>query len=207
MNYPFVDSNKAFKSDRKPFQELAKTDSPFDDGFPNRLPHVIAFDFDAITRKVCAYRSSREKKLLHSADALLIFESDESAYAEAKKNTYCFIEFKNQKVENIQSIKEPGDNDLMMKAFDSLSVCAMTFSYDSSMADLQRDSVFIVVYPKQDYSVRFLDALNELSSDKGEKKPLWKLDKLQDAGFFSKVLTIDDEEFGRLPFIGSAVEM
>lgn len=198
MNYPFANSNIVFQDDRKPFRELAETDSPFDKDFPNRLPHVMAYDLDAIKEKVCVYRSSR--KLLHSADALVIFQLEEALDAGAKKIRYCFVEFKNQKADNIQSVKDPDDNDLMMKAFDSLSVCAMTFTHGIPMAELQQKSMFIVVYPKQDYSVRFLDVLNQLSSEKGEVKPLWLLDRLENAGFFSKVLTIDDEQFKALPY-------
>lgn len=200
MKYPFANSNIVFRYDIKSFQELAKTDSPFDKDFPKRLPAVKAYDFDKITEKVCAYRSSKSKKLLHSADAFMILQSVASWDVGSKKPTYCFIEFKNQKVDNIQSIKEPDDNDLMKKAFDSLSVCAMTFTHGIPMAELQQQSLFIVVYPKQDYSVRFLEALNQLSSENGEVKPLWLLDKLENAGFFSKVLTIDDEQFRALPF-------
>ena len=200
MNYPFENSNTVFQNDIKSFQKLAKTDSPFDKDFPNRLPAVAAYDFDKITERVCAYRSSKSKKLLHSADALMILQSDASRDAGSKKPTYCFIEFKNQKVDNIQSTKEPDDNDLMKKAFDSLSVCAMTFTHGIPMAELQRQSLFIVVYPKQDYSIRFLEALNQLSSENGEVKPLWLLGKLENAGFFSKVLTIDEDQFRTLPF-------
>ena len=176
-------------------------DRPFDEDFPKRLPCVTAYDYDTITRKVCAYRSSQEKKLLHSADALLILTPKLLRNPDSRKPIYCFIEFKKQKVDNIQSLKAPEDNDLMKKAFDSLSVCAMTFSREISMAELQHYSIFIVVYPKQDYSVRILEVLNELSSENGETKPLWLLDKLENAGFFKKVLTIDDEKFSKLAFI------
>lgn len=200
MNYPFANSNIVFRYDIKSFQELAKTDSPFDEDFPNRLPEATAYDFDKITERVCAYRTAKSKKLLHSADALMILQSDASWDEGSKKPTYCFIEYKNQKVDNIQSLKEPDDNDLMKKAFDSLSVCAMTFTHGIPMAELQRKSIFIVVYPKQDYSVRFLEALNQLSSENGKVKPLWLLDKLENAGFFSKVLTIDDDQFRALSF-------
>lgn len=197
MNYPFEKSDIVFQNNRKLFSELAETDSPFDKNFPNRLPSVTAFDFDKIKERVCAYRSP--KKLLHSADALVIFQLEEALDAGVKKIKYCFIEFKNQKVDNIQSVKDQDDNDLIMKAFDSLSVCAMTFAHGIPMAELQQKSMFIVVYPKQEYSVKFLDVLNQLSSRNGDTKPLWLLDKLEDAGFFSKILTIDDEQFNALP--------
>jgi hypothetical protein len=48
MNYPFENSNTVFQNDIKSFQKLAKTDSPFDKDFPNRLPAVAAYDFDKI---------------------------------------------------------------------------------------------------------------------------------------------------------------
>ena len=200
MNYPFEKSDIAFQNNRKLFCELAKTDSPFDEDFPNRLPSIMAYDFDKIKERACAYRSSQSKKLLYSADALVILPSEASLDAGAKKIRYCFIEFKNQKVDNIQSVKDPDDNDLMMKAFDSLSVCALTFARGIPMVELQQKSMFIVVYPKQDYSEKILEVLNELSAENGEVKPLWLLDKLENAGFINKVLTIDDEQFRTLPF-------
>lgn len=198
MSYPFANPEMAFGGDIASFSELAYTDSPFDDAFPGRLPQINAYNFDDITKKVCSYRSAKDKKLLHSADAMVILSLEDVADVEFKGVKYCFIEFKNQKVENVQSVKEPTDNALMRKAFDSLSICAMTFSRDCSMADLQKSSAFIVVYPRQNYSDKFLSILNELSLGDGTRKPLWLLDRLQDAGFFRKVLTIDDREFGEL---------
>lgn len=198
MNYPFRNSADVFLKDRQPFSCLAHTESPFDRDFPNRLPSAEAYDFDEITKKVCAYRSSREKRLLHSADALVISCVHGNADNGKLHRVFCFVEFKNQKVENIQSTKDPSDNTLMMKAFDSLSICAMTFSRDMAMSELQDSAVFVVVYPRQNYSDRFLDVLGKLASGDGVSKPLWNLDRLVDAGFYKRVLTIDDEEFTKI---------
>ena len=201
MKYPFADAATVFEGNRKTFSELAKTEHPFDEDFPNRLPACNAYDFDLVTRRVCAYRSLKEKRLLCSADALVILSSEQSTEDGNDKTLYCFIEFKNQKVDNIQSLKDSDDNTLQVKAFDSLSVCAMTFARNVSMAELQQKSIFVVVYPRQNYSERFLASLGELSAENGTMRPLWKLDKLQDAGFFRKVYTVSDEEFNRLSIL------
>ena len=199
MKNPFEYSKETFENEKKPFKELARTDSAFDANFPNRLPSVTAYDFDKIAKAVCNYRSSK-KKPLHSADALLILSSNPFSGENTGMPYYCFIEFKNQRVENIQSLKDPDENDLMMKAFDSLAICAMTFTREIAMSELQQNSIFIVVFPKQDYSERFLEALGRLSSVKGKTSALWNLNKLEDNGFFSKVLTLDDGDFSKFLF-------
>ena len=187
MAYPFDSSVTQFCDLVKPLAELAKTDDSFDVDFPNRLPSGKAYDFDKIKERVCTYRSLNAKQQLRSADAFVL-EFDESA-------EWYFIEFKNQKPDNIQSVKDPDRNELMQKAFDSLSVVAMTFGHQWTMQQIQERSVFVVVYPRMEYSDRFLAALNELSTGTGGRKPLWHLDKLTDAGFYKRILTINDEEF------------
>ena len=191
MAYPFESPVTQFSDLVKPLAELAKTDDPFDVDFPNRLPSCrAAYAFDTIKERVCAYRSLNAKQQLRSADAF-VPESD-------KSTEWYFIEFKNQKPDNIQSVKDPDRNELMQKAFDSLSIVAMTFGHQLTMRQIQERSVFIVVYPKREYSDRFLAALNELSTGTGERKPLWHLDKLTNAGFYKRILTINDEEFRAL---------
>ena len=107
----------------------------------------------------------------------------------------------NQKVDNIQSLKKPDENALQMKAFDSLAICVMTFARNVPMAELQQNAIFVVVYPTQNYSERFLASLGELAAENGKKQPLWNLDKLQNAGFFRKVYTVTDEEFNQMSIL------
>ena len=77
MEHPFSDCTIAFNDLKKTLHELAKqVDSPFDKSFPDRLPNITAYDFDSISKSVCSYRSSASKRLLHSADALLVLQAD-----------------------------------------------------------------------------------------------------------------------------------
>lgn len=191
MSYPFESPAESFRELVKPLHVLAHTDTPFREDFPTRLPTGAAYDLDKIKDRVCAYRSKNARAPLRSADALLMGE-------DGGELAYYFIEFKNQRVDNIQSGKDPGQNELLQKAFDSLAIVAMTFGRASAMKDIQGRSTFIVVYPEQDYSERFLEALNQCAYN----RPLWGLDKLEDNGFYRKILTIHDGDFCRmaLPF-------
>jgi len=144
MSYPFENPEVKFGNLIKSLADLSNTDSPFDKDFSSRLPSGKAFGFDQVKDRVCAYRSPNAKQKLHSADAFLIGERNSEPW-------YYFIDFKNQKVDNIQSVKDPDRNELMQKAFDSLSILAMTFGQDVSMRQLQCHSSFIVVYPQQNY--------------------------------------------------------
>ncbi len=186
MSYLFEDPMENFRELMKPLQDLAWTETPFDQNFCDRLPNGKAYDFDKIKDRVCAFRSKATKSL-RSADAFLSVNEDSGA-------KYYFIDFKNQKVGNIQSVKDQGKNELIQKAFDSLLVMAMTFGRNVSMKEIQEHSVFIVVYPKQDFSVRFLEVLNQCA----DSRPLWNLDKLISNGFYQSVHTISDEDFSEL---------
>lgn len=191
MTYPFENATATFKGLLRPLCDLAYTDSPFDKDFQSRLPKGVAYAFDDIKDAVCVYRSANAKQSLRSADALLVLNQGEAA-------NYILIDFKNQKPDNIQSIKEPDRNELMQKAFDSLTILAMTFCHGKAMCEIQQNSAFIVVYPKCDYSAGFLKALSECATN----EPLWKLDKLVKGGFYADIKTIDDEAFKalQLPF-------
>lgn len=188
MAYPFRDSATAFCSQIQPIRDLARTDDPFDPEFAGRLPSGRAYAFDSIKDRVCNYRSPNAKQKLRSADALLIGERDSELW-------YYFVDFKNQKADNIQSVKDPGRNELLQKAFDSLSILALTFGHAVPMCELQRHASFIVVYPCQDYSIGFLETLNKCSCN----QPLWNLDILTKNGFYAEVKTVHDASFATMP--------
>lgn len=189
MPYPFEEPIRNFSGLIKPLGDLAVTETPFDASFVSRLPSVSAYDFDEIKNRVCAFRSLNAKQCLRSADAFIIDGQGTSAQ-------YYFIEFKNQRVNNIQSVRDPDRNELMQKAFDSLSILAMTFGRNIPMKELQRHSTFIVVYPRQDFSERFNAILNECAN--GRDHPLWNLDKLTKNGFFAGIKTIDEEKLAAM---------
>ena len=192
MAYPFENASMAFKGYLKSLKDLAYTDTPFDKDFQSRLPKGMAYAFDDIKDAVCAYRSAKAKQPLRSADGLLVIDDGKTA-------NYILVDFKNQKPDNIQSIKDPDRNELMQKAFDSLSILAMTFCHGKPMCEIQQKVAFIVVYPRCDYSAGFLKALSECATN----EPLWKLDKLVKSGFYADIKTIDDETFKalNLPFM------
>lgn len=200
MAYPFEHPASSFAKEKATLAVLAETDDPFDPGFPVRLPLLEAYSFDTIKKKVCAYRQAKkEKRLLRSADALIVTgDAVGQSPNDASAALFWFIEFKNQKVDNVQSYDDSKENALMIKAFDSLSLCAMTFGRTISMHDLQKRAVFIVVYPKQNYSEQLLAALGRLADNNPNpwtRRPMWLLDKLLDAGFYRHILTVDDAEF------------
>lgn len=189
MSYPFDLPATQFADLIMSLAELARTkDDPFDEHFPDRLPVGKAYAFDKIKDRVCVYRSPRAKQKLRSSDAFLPSMEE--------TGDWYFIDFKNQRPDNIQSVKDPDRNALMQKAFDSLTIAAMTFGRHLSMRQIQERSVFIVVYPKGDYSEKFLAVLGELAAI--GNKPLWLLDKLTDNGFYKHVLTIDETKFSTL---------
>lgn len=196
MAYPFENAPTTFKGYLKSLKDLAYTDDPFDKGFQSRLPEGKAYAFDDIKNAVCVYRSAKAKQPLRSADGLLVIDDGKTA-------NYILIDFKNQKPDNIQSVKDPDRNELMQKAFDSLSILAMTFCHKRAMCEIQQKATFIVVYPKCDYSIGFLNALSECAKN----EPLWKLDKLVKSGFYADIKTIDDETFKalNLPFVKNDV--
>ena len=188
MSYPFENAAAMFRDLIKPLSALAHTDDrPFDADFASRLPTGKAYAFDEIKKYVCAYRSAKARLPLRSADALLIDAGD-------GEPSYYLVDFKNQKVDNIQSLKDADRNELMQKAFDSLTILSMTFGCHVSMRAIQKRSTFIVVYPQQDYSARFLETLNQCA----DGQPLWNLDKLTANGFYADVKTIHDGEFSSL---------
>lgn len=205
MAYPFERPSLFFAKEKATLATLAETDDPFDPKFPTRLPSLEAYRFDTIKNIVCAYRrAKKEKRLLRSADALIVTgDAEGQSPNDASDALFWFIEFKNQNVANIQSYDDSKENALVVKAFDSLNLCAMTFGRDISMQDLQKRSVFIVVYPKQSYSDQILAALGQLAGnnpDPWSRRPMWLLDNLLDAGFYRHILTVDDEEFADTVF-------
>lgn len=194
MPYPFENAVAKFQDLIKPLSTLAHTDDRlFDADFVSRLPAGKAYAFDDIKKYVCAYRSAKAKLPLRSADALLIDASDEEPW-------YYLVDFKNQKVNNIQSLEDADRNELMQKAFDSLTILSMTFGCHVPMRTIQKRSTFIVVYPQQDYSSRFLETLNQCA----DGQPLWNLDKLTANGFYADVKTVHDGVFSSLslPYMG-----
>ena len=182
MAYPFDSPVVQFASLVKPLDELADTETPFDENFPDNLPTGKAYAFDTIKNQVCAYRSSHASQKLRSADAFLPGTGDQAEWY--------FIEFKNSKLSSIQSVKDPDRNELMQKAFDSLTIAAMTFGRRLAMQQIQERSVFIVVFPSKNYSEMLLANLSELAG-RGDK-PLWNLDKLASGGLYKRILTIDE---------------
>lgn len=174
-SYPFSPAPELVFSKKKPLSELAfSNDSVFDCDFPNRLPHINAFDLDSFAAGTMKRFTGTP---VPSVDALHI----------GSNGLFYFIEFKNQKTGNIDR------EQLRRKLFGSYLIALATFFQNNSLQTLMKHSVFVIVFPKQDYSMTIGKALAQFAG-----KSLWKLDELVENEMVSKVLTLTDEEFSTL---------
>ena len=178
--YPFPVAYEEFPSPRRKFGELAHTSDPaFDTGFSGRLPDIEAYDVDAFAQgSLKRFTGSA----IPSPDAL----------ARGHDGKWYLVEFKNQRVGNVES------KDILRKAAGGLTIAAMTMGQASAMRDVMSRIVYVVVFPRQDYSTQIGYWLAGQASDAGCKPLLWGVERLIDATMVADAFTIPDNEFAAL---------
>lgn len=165
------------------FEELANVGAgtkPFDPSFGSRLPKKTGYDWDALAKgpaKKCLGPT------LASCDACCL----------GLDGLYYFIEFKNQREQNIIAAETRN------KVFGSLLLASLTIANHETMHDLMEKSVFVVVFPNQNYLDMIGYDLSKLAAP--GSIPLWNLDKLESAGVIRKAHTVTDADFSKLPLL------
>ena len=175
MGYPFDSSLFADSSRCKNLSDLAHSDDAvFDDGFVTRLPIISAFDMDSFAKGAMRHYTGNA---FPSCDAVI----------QDDNGRFLFIEFKNQRVGNVD------DKQLLSKVFGSLLIANMTSAQMLPLRELMKRSVFIVVFPEQDYATMLGYALAH-SAFPG-RPILWGLDRLVAAEMLADAYTVTDREF------------
>lgn len=185
MAYPFSQNCLFDESRKKALAELAESAGDvFDKDFPDRLPDLNALDLDGFAEGPLKKYTG---ETLATSDTLVIDED----------GVYWFVEFKNQRLSN-------GDGPrIQRKAVESLLVACMTSAQQKTLRELMRKSVFVVVFPEQDYSTMLGKALARDAY--GSDAVLWRLDKLVKAEILHAAHTVTDREFRQLgPFKSSS---
>lgn len=177
--YPFPKEYASLPAPCRSLAELAHSDDAvFDGEFPNRLPKVSAYDCDAFAKGALKRYSG---KRLPSADALL----------QGKDGRWYFIEFKNQPAKNIEGEK------VKSKAVGSVTIAALTVGQSLAMREVMAKTVYVVVFPTQDYSTQIGYWLAKQANG-GARATLWGLDELVSGQMLSDAYTLTDQEFQTL---------
>lgn len=183
MGYPFDKSILLEPSRQKSVRDLAcSEDAVFDESFADRLPSASAFDSDTFAKGALKRFTGNA---LPSCDAVV--QDGEGRY-------FC-IEFKNQRVGNIDACK------ILNKVFGSLLMVNMTSAQDIALRQLMKNMVFVVVFPEQDYSTMLGYALAKSASH--DRPILWGLDRLVESEMLADAYTVTDKEFVRMGFLGN----
>ena len=182
MGYPFDKSILLEPSRQKSFRDLAGSqDAVFDEGFAARLPCALAFDSDT-------FASGALKR--YTGNAL---PSCDAVMQDGEGRFFC-VEFKNQRVGNIDASK------ILSKVFGSLMMVSLTAAQDFTPRELMKRTVFVVVFPEQDYSTMLGYALAKLAFP--HRPILWGLDRLVEAEMLADAYTVTDKEFVMMGFAG-----
>ena len=178
MGYPFDKSILLERSRQKSLRDLAESeDDVFDEGFTDRLPSRSAFDSDTFAKGALKRFTGNA---LPSCDAVTI---------DGDGRFFC-IEFKNQRVSNVDA------NKVLSKVFGSLLMVNMTSAQDITLRELMKRTVFVVVFPEQDYATMLGYALAH-SAFPG-RPILWGLDRLVAAEMLADAYTMTDREFAAM---------
>lgn len=183
MGYPFDKSILLEPSRQKSFRDLAGSeDAVFDEGFADRLPSALAFDSDSFANGALKRYTGNA---IPSCDAVM---------QDGEGRFFC-VEFKNQRVGNIDADK------ILSKVFGCLLMLNMTYAQDITPRQLMKSTVFVVVFPEQDYSTMLGYALAKSAFP--DRPILWGLDRLVESEMLADAYTVTDKEFRRMGFLGN----